>query len=352
MIVPHYVYDSKQEYLEALRQFLGGAEGSSATVYDDGVGVPTIGHGYALLVRNNIGQLARRSWESDFGAAGINFTVAEQEVLNDLLDDILASPSQISQLLQNYNDNDNAFNLLGNQQINLYETSINTYIVQANNWINGVQAGASAVFANSKEMIAFVSLAFNGVLATSTGLRDAVISGNRAEAWYEIRYNTNSGTSRSLGIANRRVAESDMFGLCDSGSLTEDKAKEIFRMYTRHKGHAGNNVLVGGKYTILGEESQFATSYLGSNSFASQSAQAKNFLVDKFGEGVVIDGEILVGAGLDSYEYIDNGNYDDILTGTSKSDLIFGERGDDILIGNGGGDYMEGGEGFDTYYTN
>ena len=98
MIVPHYVYDSKQEYLEALRQFLGGAEGSSATVYDDGVGVPTIGHGYALLVRNNIGQLARRSWESDFGAAGINFTVAEQEVLNDLLEDILASPSQISQL--------------------------------------------------------------------------------------------------------------------------------------------------------------------------------------------------------------------------------------------------------------
>ncbi|MBI5213889.1 MAG: hypothetical protein HY957_11070, partial [Nitrospirae bacterium] len=66
-------------------------------------------------------------------------------------------------------------------------------------------------------------------------LLTALENDNRAEAWYEIRYNSNGGSTRSRGIANRRYAESDLFSLYDAGSFTPAEAKEIMRMYTKHR---------------------------------------------------------------------------------------------------------------------
>lgn len=60
-----------------------------------------------------------------------------------------------------------------------------------------IETGESDVSfaANSRERAVLVSLAFNNpdeVLNASVSLREAIHTGNRAEAWYEIRYNTNA----------------------------------------------------------------------------------------------------------------------------------------------------------------
>ncbi len=103
---------------------------------------------------------------------------------------------------------------------------------------------------------------------------------------------------------------------------------------------------------------------------------ARNYLVENFVTnvartgGITIDGLVMVGRGLASYEYIDQGNYFDELDGREQNDLMFGERGNDRLRGMGGADViyggpdndhiyggpgndtLYGGEGNDTYYIN
>jgi len=89
---------------------------------------------------------------------------------------------------------------------------------------------------DSKEYVALMSLFYNSEALVRTGSRlaSAVINGNRAEAWYEIRYASNGGGSASQGIANRRYREADLFDLYNAGP-TEADYKAAYRMFTRHK---------------------------------------------------------------------------------------------------------------------
>ena len=64
----------------------------------------------------------------------------------------------------------------------------------------------------SKEREALVSLYYNnGSTNFTTDLTNALKSGNRAEAWFQIRYNSNKG----VDVADRRYREADIFGLYD-----------------------------------------------------------------------------------------------------------------------------------------
>ncbi len=104
--------------------------------------------------------------------------------------------------------------------------------------------GGHNQLADSRERAAVMSLIYNMTQPKSSSIRstipatlDAITYDNRAEAWYEIRYNSNSGKSASQGIANRRYKEADLFGLYDTDryDVTEAEAKEIMRMYTRYE---------------------------------------------------------------------------------------------------------------------
>ena len=105
----------------------------------------------------------------------------------------------------------------------------------------------------SQERTALVSLAYNSKVDPVTGipttlgskLKAAVQNNDRAEAWYEIRYDTNknalsaSPPRDASGLAKRRYFEADTFGLYGNGvtpaTLTDADAKGVFRTYTRHK---------------------------------------------------------------------------------------------------------------------
>lgn len=115
----------------------------------------------------------------------------------------------------------------------------------------------------SKERAVLASMSWNGLInqGTSTHLRNAVLSGNRAEAWFAIRYEANYvGSKYSQGLpltpqeasymtpppgvklatdqiwAKRRYDEVAIFGLYDDPSkVTANEAKDVYRMFTLHR---------------------------------------------------------------------------------------------------------------------
>jgi GH24 family phage-related lysozyme (muramidase) len=165
----------------------------------------------------------------------------------------------------------NATNLLNDTLVPIYENRLTNRLAIRN-----------IVLAKSKERIALFDMVYNGGAGLiGNNLLNALANNNRAEAWYEIRYNSNYGDSRrntGLGIANRRVAESNLFGLYSASfdTLTNEvkteEAKIIMKMYTLHKSGSGT------PYSIENEESSFPTAYNGSNSIISQIQPAKTYL--------------------------------------------------------------------------
>ena len=210
-----------------------------------------------------------------------------------------------------------------------------------------------AEFSRSKEMAAFVSLSYQGYVnkGKSPSLKRALINGDRAEAWYEIRYNTSAEA--------RRFLEADIFGLYnptvvidDPSTMTEDEAMAAYRTRTRHRDHIlifefqnksrfrtavsfGNDI--GVKVYSVNEKVHLDESF----------RSAHLFLTERYADNSYIDGDIFIGEDSSTLYY--NGSDSDVLTGTDKNDLILGESGDDVIEGGFGNDILRGGLGNDTY---
>ena len=91
----------------------------------------------------------------------------------------------------------------------------------------------------SKEMIVLASLGWGNQDLIGPSLREAIRQGNRAEAWFEIRYRSNDPDQAAKirsGIAKRRFMESQVFGLYDNPQeVSAAEAKNIFRMLQNHR---------------------------------------------------------------------------------------------------------------------
>ena len=99
----------------------------------------------------------------------------------------------------------------------------------------------------SDERIALVSLAYNRGVGMLNGIprsgvpehaiMDAVRDGDRAEAWFQMRYNCwGSNNEAEAGLRKRRFAEAQVFGLYeDPSNVTPDEARNVYRMYQLHR---------------------------------------------------------------------------------------------------------------------
>ena len=186
---------------------------------------------------------------------------------------------------------------------------------------------------NTLEYVALMSLFYNteSLVAAGSKLATAVINGERAEAWYEIRYRSNGD-----GIhAARRIDESNLFSLYNNPGqgVGEAEAKEVLRMYTTHRD------------AILDYEIRFGTQFpaSGTSTVQFQLIGAKTTLIPLYAHGFTIDGEVLVGQDAEPALALF-----ETLKGTSNGDLLFGEGGRDVLEGRMGRDVLYGGDGFDT----
>lgn len=173
-------------------------------------------------------------------------------------------------------------------------------------------------------------------------LLDALRTGNRAEAWFEIRYDSNKErtTDRSVahGIAERRYAESDMFGLAESGSLSESQALthalNVLRMVKDHQQQI---------WTYEGDSrtrpDSTLSAFLQPEYFhAAQVVSQQMASTSIYGPKEILLASTPFGG--------------DPIQGTDASELLLGDISHDILIGGGGDDLLRGEGGHDVYVYN
>ncbi len=257
----------------------------------------------------------------------------------------------------------------------------------------GMSSADIVALKNTCEFAVLVSLKYNGALGPK--LINAIKNGDRAEAWYEIRYNSSkSGGINVGGLVKRRYFEAEYFGPYSSSvdannvaTMTDENAKSMFRAYSRHKQSMDEYETKWSSYVAKAVTDYGAPNAGSGNSFdvkfvhtlSADLAPARTYLIEKYvvqpATGISITGNILVGEnngqepGSTNTMYF-RGTDSDVLKGGTSNDLIFGESGTDFLYGEGGNDviyggagndfitggegddYMEGGTGNDTYYIN
>ena len=377
------------------------------TAYLDSKGIPTIGIGFNL--KANMDAVLRgfkilpsdpktplsaveQAYRDEFQAI-VNASHASNVALNAALNEVMSRHYADTRILA-ANRTRSSFQFLNDTEIRgVFDELIPSYETKVNNWFTGIP--------ESPERAILVSLAWNNASALlGNGLKNALISGNRAEAWYEIRYNSNG--DKLGGIAKRRYYESELFGLYDNPtSISDQEAKQVFRMYTEHKVEIDAYESTYGAQIAAANNDYHLSSQPNQVDTLIQSLQpAREYLIAEYvtnkGINISINGEILVGEdgsvmgvggndtlqgknltnqppftpvpsndllfgeggndnldGLGGDDVLYGGDGDDILTGGTGIDVLIGGKGNDTLYGNDGaaGDILDGGSGFDTYYA-
>jgi Ca2+-binding RTX toxin-like protein len=274
----------------------------------------------------------------------------------------------------------------------VFSIVIPTYEDRVDAWLPDIQK-------NSRERLALVSLAYNGLLEKSRKLRDAVASSDgRAEAWFEIRYNSNAGASQSVGIARRRYYESELFGLYrDPSAVTPAEAEQAYRMLQLHRNEILNyegrwGLTPGGvrgwdltleENPKTGLEAANAPNGYPLNlllnsqveSLEASFARAQPLIIAKvlqdYGQ-YIGESQLLAIRSIDIYldpgrsnskqavdpnhagvldsigdPFLADPEADDLMLGEGGADRLYGRGRDDILIGGPGNDLLDGGSGSD-----
>jgi len=262
-----------------------------------------------------------------------------------------------------------------------------------NTWLTAV--GVDPVLTiGSQERAALVSLAYNSKykynsvvkfsLPSLLGpkLTTALQQSNRAEAWFEIRYNSNNEpASIQQGIAKRRYLESELFGLHNDdvtdASITDLQAKEVYRMFTEQRAHildyevkfgegAGRNMRqvadsefstpTGILVLSLQDSFQLAYDYLILTyvaphvTDATQDPDYRDIQVAAEGGGkldVKVRDGFKLGSGVEQNDLMIGSTAEDVLTSGGGNDLVYGEAGHDVIDTGIGNDFVFGGAGMD-----
>ncbi|RXR06565.1 XVIPCD domain-containing protein [Pseudoxanthomonas composti] len=212
---------TEQEYYDRLRIVVAGAEGLHARAQDVGDGMATIGYGYTFNRHNNAD-----IWRD----SGIPLT--QQELA--ALDAIDAAP-------------DGNRTRLGLAFPRVLTAAESEQLLRAS--MREYEGPATALnMPLSEERVAMVSLTYNrgaGALMGNAArsvpehpVMDAIRDGNRAEAWFQMRYNCWGSADPQFegGLRKRRFAEAEVFGLYDDpNNVSPQEARSVAQMYGLHR---------------------------------------------------------------------------------------------------------------------
>ena len=224
-------------------------------------------------------------------------------------------------------------------------------------------------------------------------MTQALIDGNRAEVWYEIRYGSaavkpnSNGVLEALngnGVVVRRFAESECFGLYNYGEAPNnaEEAASLYQMYTTHRDRIlqyeatfGNvNGVAGSKADLIAQANTDYNTPLHLNVYVETlentlhpaAESIMSTYLNEYGIAHTFNPlDIQMASEAVSELKGENlplrtGSADDLLIGrdqpdqqppllqSTSRDRLIGGQGNDVLIGLGGDDYLDGGEGDDT----
>lgn len=340
-------------------QFIRGGEGFRPGVYADPVSVPTVGYGYALVIKdsNDVWSI-KSSLAVDLAAIGITLTTTQSETLDSIVQALNAGNTTLAKNLS-----DGLGDQVGTGDIRLITApeGRTLFDLELQRALDAIQerfrshlgtADGNALFASlqgSVEMVALASMAYTAQTTIGPLLTQALFNGNRAEAWYEIRYQTNPG-----GIhASRRYFESDYFSLYDApGTATAEEAKQVYSMLTAHR-----QIILDYEQTYVAPQN--------ANDLIESLTPARNSFIGWVNDSDLLAGQPDLVAGdwnaaaiyynaavptLDARgdDGKANGLERNLLVGGASANIIYAGAGDDVLIGGGGTDTLVGGAGSDT----
>lgn len=200
------------EYDRKLRTVIVGTEGLHAQVQDVGDNRATIGWGYTLNRNNNVEIWAR---------SGIELTPGQRATLERVDQAPRDDKTRIGLTFDR--------TLTEAESDRLFAASVQEYEGPA------IAAGLPL----SDERVALVSVTYNrGVGALRDHpVTDALRDEDRAEAWYQLRYNCwGSREDMEGGLRKRRFAESEILGLYDDrANVGVQEAADVYTMYRTNR---------------------------------------------------------------------------------------------------------------------
>jgi trimeric autotransporter adhesin len=228
---------TQQQYEDSRYQFLLKTEESGTAKlrpYVDSRGFITIGVGFNLNSANVRSAVLAALGIQNSGADATYY----QQLTSVLAGLPYTNPTTVAQALTNLDNIMSARNGVGSRFGFASEQEIKSvFATLAPSYESLVDQRAPGVPSYAAERVALYSIAYNTTNGNGLGsnLRSAIAASNRAEAWFEIRYNTNPTSPDSGGIAKRRYYEAQTLGLYDrvAGAPTADDAKQIYAMLTK-----------------------------------------------------------------------------------------------------------------------
>lgn len=179
------------------RKLIIGAEGfNNGTIYPDTKAIPTIGYGYALAIWNEAERKygIKDTLDTDLSKIGVTLTDEQSKLLNRIVEKLNAKDTSAAKVLITTLDA-GVRDITATEAQKLFQIAFDRSMKDVEDRFEAILKGGKgrllfAGMTGSAELIAVASLGYNnpGTLIGS-GLTNALWNGDRAEAWFEIRYN-------------------------------------------------------------------------------------------------------------------------------------------------------------------
>lgn len=313
-------------------------EGFSGSIYLDTGNIPTIGAGLALSFSKPPSLSLRSDLDTALTAAGMSWTTAQKDFIEDVMDDINAG--NISQAESDLTAAYQSGGVFFGEEIdhtegqNLFEYALNDILENVRNGAQGSEFQAfETSHAGTEQLAAIYSLVYNVPALFGSGLADAISNGDQARAWYEILYN-HENTDEN-GVMNRREAEADLFKLVNDGADAEEIALELNTLFNG-EGVSSENI-----YDRIQSRDEYKPF---EEKIASYLEEVQDFYTD--GKSIdfiqIADGDWISGGTINAKAAAGK-------TDANTNNLIIGSDGADTIDSKGGHDWIYGGGGDDSF---
>jgi hypothetical protein len=397
-------YTTLANYGKALLDVIRGAESLSAFPEDVRDGTITLGYGYTFIRKvNQTKWNVVRTLGDDLAKIGIVLTSDDRTRLEAIAASLSNGHKDTpahDQLIADFTSRWCYAALSTTDAQTLFNAEMDHQVFALRNKFKSARpADGVAIInglANTKELVAISSMFYNGPGLVRKALIDALAEGNRAEAWFQIRYGWPEGTGGNAqfnnGWAKRRYMESTVFGLYEDPTLiTPTEAKEVYRMLQSHRDSIMQREnTYSGMVAAANAEPVYAAALaaLGSgqvqtlataldracdtllDDLAASTDPSTKAAYDKWSSNradfdstnLYLSGDANLTADASQFDgfmgkndvlIVDDGTFpkNHTLKGGKGDDLLIGGAGDDALYGGEGKDAMAGGVGSDKYYV-
>lgn len=208
-------------------------------LYYDGKNIATIGCGFNVTLKEILKEVCDKKYSepkmSEEEFAGLLNTINGVKVKTDenlrskvseYLDGIKTKDGKSAKFGKFELDDDQIINILP-EVVEIFRDGLNKKLAYTSISLQESKIDENSI--GSSEYIALMSMTYNNPSLVGNGLKAHLRAKNRFGAWYEIRYKSNA--DNEIGIAKRRFAESNEFGLFESNennnAVKENELRDI-----------------------------------------------------------------------------------------------------------------------------